>query len=217
MTWDDLSFWNTGEWQVVQERLDDMDKSKKTYNPDRELLFAALDEVPFEDVKVMVMGQDPYPNHNNCTGVAFSIPKTSKSYPATLANLFQEYSTDLGYSYPMSGDLTNWCAEGVLLWNATPSCAAGKPGSHDWVEWDLLTKEIIENLSKKGIVFVFLGGRAHAYAKFVDTTVNRVICLSHPSPLGFKKSRVPFFGSRMFSTINAKLVELKRPSINWRL
>lgn len=217
--WDDLPFWESGEWQVIQERLDDLDKAKKVYCPKRENLFAALDATPLEEVKVMIVGQDPYPHPAHATGVAFDVPHTLvKPYPPTLQNILEEYRTDLGFPEPTTGCLTPWTIKGVLLWNATPSCLAHKPGSHsNWIEWSLLTRQIIEELSKKGRVFAFLGSKAGEFSQFVNEETNVIIKTSHPSPRGNINSRVPFLGSRLFSTINVKLVEEGLGKIDWKL
>lgn len=217
--WDDLNYWTTGEWQVIQERLDDLDKQKIIYNPERHLMFAALDTTPFSEVKVMILGQDPYPNHDHATGIAFSIPKEIKKeqYPPTLKIIFEELWKDLKIK-PLNGSLVKWAKSGVLLWNVFPTCLWGKPGSHDWVEYHYLTKEIIEKLNSRGIVFVFLGAVAREdYLKYVDFERNRVVVASHPSPLGARRGFNAFVGSRLFSTINIKLNELDKLPIDWRL
>lgn len=216
--WDDLSYWDTGEFQVVQERLDDLRKAKKICNPKREDLFAALDLTPFEDVKVCLMGQDPYPNSRHATGVAFSVPSSLKVLPPTLVNILREYQDDLHLPEPKTGDLTKWGKQGVLLWNVIPSVEANRPGSHTgWCEWELLTKEIIEELDARHIVFVFLGGKAREFVKYVQPWNSSVIELSHPSPRGNLNARSPFLGSRMFSTINDKLNGQGIKPIDWKL
>lgn len=218
--WDDLPFWQSGEWQVIQERLDDLDKSRTLYNPDRSLLFAALDACSYSDCRVCIIGQDPYPDHDMATGLAFSLPKSTKKYPPSLQNILKEYQDDLGLPLPDSGDLSLWTQQGVLLWNAIPSCEDGKPGSHrNWPEWDYLTQQIVEALSYKGIVFCLWGGFARAYVKYIDRDANEIIESAHPSPLSVlnKNARNPFFGSRPFSTINDKLVAMKLGTIEWRL
>jgi len=219
MTWDELAFWQLGDWQAVQERLDDLDEHNLSYNPDRSNLFAALDAVEFESVRVCILGQDPYPIKRYATGIAFSIPKDAPYFPPTLENIFREYRDDLHYLMPTSGCLTKWCEQGVLLWNVIPTTLTGKSMTHDWVEWEFLTKEIIERLSEEtNIVFVALGRVARDRLKYIkDIPNNRVIELSHPSPLASGKSSHPFFGSRMFSTINMKLKEIHFDPIDWRL
>lgn len=214
--WPHLNFWNSGEWQVVEERLNDLDKRRVAYSPGKAKLFAALDETPMDNVRVAIIGQDPYPQLRFATGVAFSIPADLKEYPSSLVNIFTEYSNDLHYPYPSTGCLDQWCRRGVLLWNAVPSCLAGKPGSQRWSEWDFLTKEIVEKLNEKGIVFIFLGAIAREFKKYTDDR-SAVIEASHPSPLGVLSKKTPFFGSRIFTTANIKLVEQGLAPIDWRL
>jgi len=223
MTWDDMIFWQSGEWQVVQEKLDDLERAGVACNPERVNLFRALDVLDLERVKVLIVGQDPYPDSRCATGVAFSIPSGVHPFPATLNNILREYVEDLHLEWPPSGNLEQWCKQGVLLWNAIPSCESGKPGSHDWEEWKYLTKEIVELLSKKGIVFCFLGKKAQAFKEYVgpaDTDPifpNHILEFSHPSPRGSIMSKKPFQNSRMFSTINACLAEQGKDAIDWRL
>jgi uracil-DNA glycosylase len=216
--WKELSYWRSGEWQVVEERLSDLKKSGKLYNPERQNLFKALDATPLEKVTVAIVGQDPYPSGRYSTGLAFSIPKDVETHPPTLQTILREYEDDLHYPYPKNGNLEKWTSQGVLLWNAIPSCEVGKSMSHDWDEWALLTKEIITTLStKRSVVFVLLGGVARRYASSVETTYNRLIETGHPSPRGNLTSKVPFSGSRIFSQTNACLCRLGKEPINWRL
>jgi len=214
--WPHLEYWNSGEWQVVEERLHDLEKQHIPYNPGRSRLFAALDAIKFDDVRVAIIGQDPYPQAKFATGVAFSIPTDLKEYPSSLVNIFTEYTNDLHYDYPKTGDLTPWCANGVVLWNAVPSCLAGRPASHRWLEWEFLTKEIVEKLNERGIVFILLGAIAREFKKYTDDR-SAVIEASHPSPLGVLSKKTPFFGSRIFTTANSKLVEQGLDPINWRI
>jgi uracil-DNA glycosylase len=221
--WDELKYWTSGEWQCVQGKLDDLEKNGHVYHPTRELLFNALDSTPFETVRVAIIGQDPYPNPGFSTGIAFSVPRSIIKLPPTLVNIFRVYKSDLGYTQPTRGNLDKWAERGVLLWNAVPSCTQFKSLSHDWEEWAWLTREIVESLSEKGIVFVFLGGVARRYVKFVNPDTNGIIETSHPSPRGslarpgHNSAWIPFLASRLFSTINAKLVEEGMEPIDWRL
>lgn len=218
-TWEDLRWWKSGEKQVIDERLDDFDKVKHGYNPKRENIYAALDSIDFEDVKVAFFGQDPYPTalSKYATGLAFSIPVREKVYPPTLLSIFKEYSQDLGLPTPTSGCLNRWSDEGVLLWNVCPTVDWGRPGSHSgWVEWQSLTTEITRELSKKGVVFVFFGAKAAAFRRDVDEENCVCIRVTHPSPV-VRKVKYPFSGSRLFSTINIKLVEEGKKPIDWRL
>lgn len=215
-----LHYWKSGEWQVVNERLHDMERDHVTYNPTRPNLFRALQLVKQEAVRVVLFGQDPYPDARYSTGVAFSIPEDieAKDFPPTLSTLLQEYSADTGYPIPSQGDLTEWSKRGVLLWNVIPSCRTGKSLSHDWDEYSYLTREIITRLSEKGgIVFAFLGTVARRYVEYVDVTKNSVLITSHPSPRGSLNSKVPFTGSKIFTSINDTLVNMGQTPINWEL
>jgi uracil-DNA glycosylase len=211
--WEDMKWWNSGECQVIEERLDALDHSGLVYCPQRQSLCRALELTPIERCTVAIIGQDPYPETKYATGIAFSIPSGFRKYPPTLNIIYQELLNDLKVSRK-SGSLEAWCKQGVLLWNAIPSCLAGKSLSHDWDEYRYLTQEVIQTLAEKGIVFAFLGGRARAYAPLVGEG-NVVIETGHPSPRGNLSSRTPFSGSRLFSRINAGLVELGYEPISW--
>lgn len=217
--WKDMKWWDCGERQAAEEKLHDLRLRGDVINPDKSRLYGALSSIPEREVRVAIIGQDPYPTKAFATGVAFSIPSEipPKDFPQTLRIILQEYHSDLGYRIPDTGNLKPWSDDGVLLWNSIPSCRAGHSLSHDWAEWEFLTGEIVERLSAKGIVFAFLGAVARRYEDRVDLERNRVICTSHPSPRGIRSSKTPFTGSRPFSTINAKLRELGQETIDWRL
>lgn len=217
-----LDFWQSGEYQVVRENLDDDEKAGFTINPPRKSLFKALSVTPQRMVRVAIIGQDPYPETRFATGLAFSIPESvpATEFPPTLRCIFDEYESDTGYPRPTSGDLSKWADQGVLLWNAIPSCRAGASLSHDWPgrEWDYLTREIVRRLSSQSIVFAFLGGTARRFVDAVEEDSGSVVIqTSHPSPRGSLNSKTPFRGSRLFTTINDKLCGLGIPPIDWRL
>jgi uracil-DNA glycosylase len=222
--WPELKWWDCGERQVVEEKIDDLRATGITCYPEKRSLYKALSATPERTVRVAIIGQDPYPGTTSdgtslATGVAFAIPEKvgKESFPHTLKIILGEYTSDLHHPIPDHGDLGRWTAQGVLLWNAIPSVQRGMPLSNDWDEWSFLTGEIVDRLSKKGIVFAFLGNVASRYAERVDLERNRVIRTSHPSPRGIRASKTPFTGSRIFSTINAKLRELDQEVVNWRL
>lgn len=219
----ELDYFDSGEWQVVNERLHDLEKVHRPisdgYNPGRSNLFAALRAVAFDDVRVCIIGQDPYPSQHFATGLAFSIPGDvpGNDWPPTLRTILKEYSTDLGRPLPSSGSLGRWAERGCLLWNAVPSCEIGKSLSHDWQEWEPLTREIIHRLNERGVVYALLGQVARRYLGCVDCTKSSVLLTSHPSPRGSQASKSPFVGSRLFSTINDKLTDLGHEPIDWSL
>lgn len=212
--WNDLAYWKSDAYKVVEERLN------TGCNPRKEDLFKALAATPFDKCKVMFVGQDPYPDSEMSTGLAFSVPGTvkPKNFPPTLACIFKEYSKDLHYDLPQSGDLTKWTSEGVLLWNAYPSCKPGESLSHKWVGWEALTKEIVEKLDAKDeVVFVFFGKIARRFAPYVKAANSVVIETSHPSPRASLKAKLPFLGSRVFTTVNDHLTQQGLTTIDWRL
>lgn len=212
-----LKFFDSGEWQVIEERLRDRLEQGIVDNPDRGDLFAALDAVSPQDVKVVILGQDPYPSHDLSTGIAFDIPVGQTKYPPTLLNILKEYSTDLGHPFPSSGCLLPWCKQGVLLLNVIPTCEAGLPASHrNWFEWYFFTQEIVEKVNAKGhCVVVSLGSFAATFCGSV--LPDQLLSLSHPSPMAALKGNRPFLGSRMFSSVNSMLVKLNQDPIDWRL
>jgi uracil-DNA glycosylase len=211
-TWDDLEYWRSKEWETVQERLEDLYQKGFDINPKREHIFTSLDLTSFDRTRVAIIGQDPYPNRMLSTGLAFSIPRGCSKRPPTLDNIFKEYVDDLGYPYPTSGDLTPWTKEGVLLWNAIPTCLDGCSKSHDWWEWTTLTQEIVRVLSARSdVVLVFLGQVARRYSPQTKMSLE----YSHPSPRGAYAGWSPFMGSRMFSTINDLLAP--KGHIDWKL
>lgn len=212
-----LNWWKSGEWQVVQERLRDLDRMKIRWNPDRKIMFRALRDTKPEDVRVVVLGQDPYPKGKYCTGHAFSIPEECDFYPPTLVNILTEYQEDLGYPEPSNGSLLPWVSQGVLLWNVYPTCSESASLSHHWEEYKYLTWEVLDKLSEQSCVIVTLGGQARQILRPQDFETFEVLSYSHPSPLGKSKGRAPFEGSRMFSSINSKLLELKLKPIDWKL
>lgn len=217
-TWGELDFFKSGEWQVIEERLEDLRVLGRVVNPEKKNIFAALKATPFEKVKVVMLGQDPYPSHRHATGLAFSV--TTKDIPPTLQTIFKEYCTDLKYPVPKTGDLTKWAEEGVLLWNVIPTCEYGKSLAHkDWIEYDYLNSEILRHLSTEtSAVFVALGSVAQkVMERFVDYGDSIKLHVSHPSPRGILTSKHPFIGSKIFSTINAKLGDCGLPPVDWKL
>lgn len=225
--WQNLRWFKSGERQAVNERLRQLDKSGVAWCPGWSNLYCALDLCSWSTTKVVLVGQDPYPNPQFANGLAFSIPSDVSrkvGMPPTLAMLVRELQADVDeFEYSdavnqVGGVLSPWCRQGVLLWNAIPSCEAWKSKSQHWVEWEELTKEIFESLSFQQVVFAFLGSTAMEYEKYLIEGHNcKTLYTSHPSPRGNIKGKFPFLGSRLFSSINIKLAELGRNPIDWRL
>lgn len=214
-TWSELKYCSSEEWSQTQEKLDALTARGTSVNPDRSLLFAALSAVPPDKVRVAILGQDPYPTREHASGIAFSVPASIRpeAFPASLKNIFKEYCSDLHYPSPTTGDLSTWCRRGVLAWNTYPTCVTGQPGSHHWNGWYTLTREIVETLDVSGnVVFVLLGQHARSLSRYIVSSP--VVETSHPSPLGAKHG---FLGSRLFTTVNTKLAEINRPTVDWRL
>jgi uracil-DNA glycosylase len=223
-----LKYWDSKDWEIVKGKLDGYNIVASSgsnvcgFNPDRSVLFDSLRSQTPETIKVVIVGQDPYPDSRFATGHAFSIPRkyTREEFPASLKFIFKELSEDLAIEYPTHGDLSGWVKQGVLLWNAIPTCAAGVSRSHDWREYHALTIEVLRTVAKQGAVFAFLGAVAKAYvplAGLVDDPNNPVLATGHPSPRGNINSAQSFSNSRLFSSINNRLVGLALEPIDWRL
>lgn len=219
-SWDDLLFWQSEDWASVQRRLHELDMAEVRYCPDYPDVFSSFKATPFDSVRVAIIGQDPYPDPQYATGLAFSIPRGCVGFPPTLETIFKEYEHDLHYPAPTSGDLSDWAHRGVFLWNILPTCSAGKSQSHDWPEYGRLSKEVIESLVTKKVVLVFLGAKARSYVPLVYNLSNiRYLELSHPSPRANLRSRTEtkFIGSRVFTRVNDYLCSLGLDPIDWRL
>lgn len=217
MQWDELDYWASKDWDVAQQKLDKLEKEGNLLNPSWDNLWKMIDTVDMEKVKVLICGQDPYPNHELCTGIAFHIPADAPYVPPTLRTIIKEYLSDLHYEVPPSVSLMPWIEQGVMLWNVIPVTVQGQSLACDWDEWKSLNMEIIQELDKQGCVFVFLGAKARTYACNVTPEDNNVIELSHPSPRASRAAKHPFLGSRLFSTINGMLISQGLDPIDWRL
>lgn len=213
MTWEDLEFWRSPSWELIQKRLDDLDERGIQYCPSRENIFKALDITPLEKVRVAIFGQDPYPNPSNAMGLAYSVPPSALTIPDSLNNIFRELQEDLHLQMSPTGSLNKWAQQGVLLWNVIPTCEAWKSMSHSGWAWQELTSEIVTTINDRCIVAVFPGRVAQGWSHYLDERTE-VIEVSHPSPRSFHLS---FQGSRIFSRINDKLVEQGQTPIDWRL
>ncbi|WP_455170371.1 uracil-DNA glycosylase [Aegicerativicinus sediminis] len=187
-----------------------------TCYPPGKKIFNALDLCPFDKVKVVIIGQDPYHGPNQAHGLCFSVNE-GISHPPSLINIFKEIQADLGTSYPRSGNLEPWAKQGVLLLNATLTVRAHQAGSHQNKGWEIFTDAIIKAISdnKEGIIFLLWGGFAKKKAKIIDAKKHHVLTSGHPSPLS--ANRGLWFGNQHFSLTNSLLEQAKEEAIQWSL
>lgn len=191
------------------------EKSGKEIFPPREQIFSALEATPFEKVRVVILGQDPYHGPGQAHGLAFSVQEGIK-LPPSLKNIFKELETDQGVPPPSHGNLLAWAHEGVLLLNTVLTVEQGKAGSHQGRGWERFTDKIVEllNNEKDQLVFILWGSPAQKKARNVDTSKHYIIASPHPSPLSCYRG---FFGYRPFGRTNEFFQERGLPPINWRI
>lgn len=187
-------------------------KTKKIYPPGP-FIFKALDECSFEDVKVVILGQDPYHTPGVANGLAFSA-NPDKRVPPSLQNIYKELQSDLDVPISNNPDLTKWAKQGVLLLNATLTVEAGKAGSHQNKGWETFTDAIIKIISdqKEHVVFILWGAYAQKKGQIIDGSKHLVIKSAHPSPFSADRG---FFGSKPFSKANKYLKEKGEEEIEW--
>ncbi|MBB1561457.1 MAG: uracil-DNA glycosylase [Flavobacteriaceae bacterium] len=213
MTWTEIlapiknTEYFTELWKKVEERYE----TTKCFPPKNQI-FRAIKLTPFDEVKVVIIGQDPYHNDNQANGLCFSVSDKVKA-PPSLKNIFKELEDDLGIK-KTSNELEMWAKQGVLLLNATLTVRAHKANSHKDLGWGQFTDFIIKEISdkKENVVFVLWGAFAQKKAGLIDTKKHFIIQSVHPSPLSARKG---FFGSRPFSKINQFLEEKGKEPINW--
>lgn len=183
--------------------------------PSSDLVFEAFNRTSFENTKVVIIGQDPYHDLNQAHGLSFSVQNDIKR-PPSLRNIFKELETDLNIPIPLSGNLSSWANQGVLLLNATLTVRAHQPGSHQKKGWEDLTDEVIHQLSskKENLVFILWGKYAQKKGEIINTEKHYVISSAHPSPFSARKG---FFGSKPFSKTNSFLKSKGIETINWSL
>jgi len=188
---------------------------KKTIYPPAPQIFNALKLTPFEAVKVVILGQDPYHGPKQAHGLSFSVQKGIKR-PPSLENIFKELKNDLEVEPPTHGCLTSWAEQGVLLLNVSLTVKAASPQSHAHIGWHTFTDKIIQTLNQhpKGIVFLLWGSSAQRKAPLIDTTRHKILMTTHPSPLSAHRG---FSGCKHFSKTNELLKQMNRKPINWQL
>ena len=206
--------WNSEGFHKFMSIIDH-EYDTKTIYPPKEDIFAALKNTPFKDVKVVIVGQDPYHGEGEAMGLSFSVQDGIK-LPPSLKNIYQELKDDLGYEPVKSGDLTKWTKEGVLLLNATLTVIKDTPNSHAKLGWDKFTDYVIKVLNEKEepVVFILWGNFARSKKVFITNPKHLVIESAHPSPFS---ARNGFFGSKPFSKTNEFLKKNNLKEIDWNL
>lgn len=187
-------------------------KTQKIYPPGK-LIFNAFDQCPFDQLKVVILGQDPYHGPGQAHGLCFSV-NDGIPFPPSLRNIFKELKSDVGKEIPTSGNLIDWAKQGVLLINATLTVRANQAGSHQRKGWEQFTDAVINiiNEQKENVVYILWGNYAISKGKFIDQNKHLVLTSVHPSPLSASRG---FFGNKHFSRTNDFLIEKGLVPINW--
>lgn len=191
----------------------DQQYQQTTIYPPKELIFNALNTTPLEDVKVVILGQDPYHGPKQAHGLCFSVQDDVK-VPPSLVNIYKELQRDLGLDMPIQGNLQSWAEQGVLLLNATLTVEQAKAGSHQGKGWEAFTDKIIELVNERceGVVFMLWGSYAQKKGHMIDRQRHLVLESVHPSPLSAHRG---FIGNGHFSKANAYLKEHDQSAIDW--
>lgn len=192
----------------------DNEYSEHTCYPGKNDIFAAFDYCDFNDVKVVIIGQDPYHGPNQANGLCFSV-KDGVKHPPSLVNIFKELENDIGKTYPQSGNLEDWAKQGVLLLNATLTVREHEAGSHQKKGWETFTDAVIRSLSenREQLIFLLWGGFAKKKAKLINAKKHSILTSGHPSPLS--ANRGYWFGNGHFSASNKILNDLGNKMITW--
>lgn len=195
--------------------LEEEKKQGKIIFPPEPEIFTAFELTPFADVKVVILGQDPYHNIGQAHGLSFSVRKGIR-LPASLKNIFKELQNDLNITLPSNGDLTAWARQGVLLLNAVLTVEKNKPNSHKNIGWEKFTDFVIQQISlqKKGVVFVLWGNQAMKKEKWIDGSRHYILKSPHPSPFSAYSG---FFNSKPFSKINQLLIQEGKSPVEWEI
>ena len=195
-----------------------LEEGKKGYTiyPEKENIFNAFQHTPFDKVKVVLLGQDPYHGPEQAQGLSFSVKKGIK-VPPSLKNIYKELNSDLGnFTVPNHGNLTEWADRGILLLNATLTVRAKEPGSHQGKGWEIFTDTVITELSKRkeGLIFLLWGKYAQNKSVLIDESRHTILRAAHPSPFSAYNG---FFGCKHFSKTNAVLVQEGQLPIDWQI
>ncbi|WP_310428192.1 uracil-DNA glycosylase [Chamaesiphon sp. VAR_48_metabat_135_sub] len=191
------------------------ERQTQTIFPAAADVFSAFELTPYENVNVLVLGQDPYHDDNQAHGLCFSVKPGIKT-PPSLVNIYKELQADTELKIPNHGYLVSWAEQGILMLNAVLTVTAHTPNSHKDKGWETFTDAVISKVNQKTdpVIFVLWGAYAQKKLKLIDTTRHTVIQSAHPSPLS---ARNGFFGSKPFSAINTALDSAGKPAINWQI
>jgi uracil-DNA glycosylase len=191
------------------------EKKHHTIYPPGKLIFSAFNHTSFDEVNVVIIGQDPYHGPGQANGLCFSVSDGIK-HPPSLKNIFKELQSDLGLPYPTSGNLEPWAKQGVLLLNATLTVRRSEAGSHQGKGWETFTDAVIKKLSdeKTGLVFLLWGRFAQNKATLIDATKHHILKAAHPSPFSAYNG---FFGCKHFSKTNELLAKQGKTIIDWKI
>lgn len=204
----------TPYFQNIRQFLTAEKQHGKLIYPPGNLIFNAFDSTPFDEVKVVLLGQDPYHGAGQAMGLSFSVPR-QMPIPASLRNVYKELADDLDFSIPSHGDLSAWAGQGVLMLNAILTVEAGRAGSHKDIGWQKFTDAVIRKLSeeKSGLVFLLWGNFARSKKDLIDGKKHYILESPHPSPLAGNA----FLGNRHFSMVNEILLKEGKKPIDWQV
>jgi uracil-DNA glycosylase len=199
--------------QIKDTLIQEKEKGKIVY-PRGPLIFNAFNQTPFDQVKVVIIGQDPYHNPNEAIGLCFSVPRGVR-IPPSLKNVFKEIHRDLDIEIPHHGDLSSWASQGVFLLNAMLTVRKNEAGSHKNIGWQTFTDAVIKKLSDQRLNLIFLlwGNFAQSKAQFIDSQKHHILPAAHPSPL----ARNAFSGCAHFSKTNEILIQNGQSPIDWSI
>lgn len=203
------SYFKSLEYKILEER------KRYTVYPEVSRVYAAFDSTPFEKVRVVIIGQDPYHGLGQANGLSFSVSKGIK-LPPSLKNIYKELESDLNLPIAVHGDLQKWASQGVLLLNAFLTVRQSAPASHRKFGWEIFTDKVIESISDKrqGIIFLLWGNFARSKKELIDQNKHFVLEAPHPSPFSAHSG---FFGCGHFSRVNEILRDQSKTTIDWQL
>lgn len=205
--WAHLPFF-TEDWPRIEAALA---ADARVILPPTPQRFAALDLTPPDRVKVVILGQDPYPTPGHAHGLAFSVEPNVHPLPRSLSNIYKELQADLDVTRP-TGDLRGWARQGVLLLNTALSVPSGEAGGHAKLGWQTLAEQVLAEVSARPCAFLLWGGHAQRLRPHIRTGDHLVMETAHPSPLSARRG---FFGSRPFSQVNGWLTSRDKPPVDW--